>query len=173
METAHEFNHYDLGTTNLLIVTYLISMVSTILFYYGFIVIGNELNNNLLLVSSLIIIVTTIFYYIHELYTINLSETDEDLFGLSILMLFGFSGIFFGVGLYKLRDTLGKFASIAGSLEIIIGISFVVIILFFIGIILSIPAVIFEILLLLKVSELPEFKSIPDISLNAQNTQDK
>ena len=118
-------------------ITYIISTVSTIFFYYGFIVIGNKLENNLLVVGSVIIILTTIFYYLYAWYTQDLVNIEEEIFGVSVLLLYGFSGIIFGFGLYRMRDVLGKLASIAGILEIVIGFFLVTVVLFFLGLILS------------------------------------
>ena len=163
LEIVHEYSSYDQATTGLLFVAYAISMVSTIIFFYGFILIGSELQNTMLVVAALIIIFTTIFYYVYEWYTIDLmvDEEEVDLFSVSVLLLFGFSGIFFGAGLHATREVLGQYASIAGMLEIITGIFFITIILFFIGLIVNIPAIIFEILLLFKAAKLPQFQSAP------------
>jgi len=138
----------------LLRITYIVSTLSTIFFYAGFIVLGNKYKNNLLLVGALIIILTTIFYYIYEWYTVDISEVEKNIVGASALLLYGFSGIVFGVGLYRIKDVFGYLASAAAILEITIGIFFVTIVLFLLGLILTIPAIIFEILLLFKASEL-------------------
>ena len=75
-----------------------------------------------------------------------------------MLLLYGFSGIVFGIGLYRMREVLGKLSLFAGILEIIVGFFFITVVLFFIGLILSIPAIILEILLLFKAVELGVFK---------------
>ena len=157
-ETMHEFGEGGGSTKAFLLISYIVSAASAILFYYGFVVIGNKLENNLLLVASYIIILTTIFYYLYAWYTIDLIDIEEEVFGVSILLLYGFSGILFGLGLYRTREILGNLASTAGILEMIVGFFLVTIILFFLGLILSIPAIIIEILLLLKVSQLESFK---------------
>lgn len=148
-------------SSTLLKITYVISTISTILFFYGFILVGNAFNNNRLIVGSIIIILTTIFYYMYEWYAIDQYTIEENIVGVSALLLYGFAGIVFGLGLYKIREVLGTLASAAAVLEIIVGFFFVTVILFFIGLILSIPAVILEILLLLKAAELSEFKEYP------------
>jgi hypothetical protein len=112
----------------------------------------------LLVVGSAIIILTTIFYYLYSWYTLDLVDIEEEVFGVSVLLLYGFSGIVFGFGLYKIRAVLGKLASVAAILEIVAGFFLITVILFFLGLILSIPATIVEILLLLKAAELNDFK---------------
>ena len=106
----------------------------------------------------MIIILTTIFYYLYSWYTVDLVDIEEEIFGVSVLLLYGFSGIVFGFGLYKMRDVLGKLASATGILEIIVGFFLVTVILFFLGLILSIPTIIIEVLLLLNVAQLDAFK---------------
>jgi hypothetical protein len=159
-ETMREFGDSDGITSFFLIISYIISTVSTIFFFYGFIVIGNKLENNLLVVGSFIIILTTIFYYLYSWYTIDLINFEEEgkIFGVSVLLLYGFSGIVFGIGLYKTREFLGKLASAAAILEIIVGFFLVTVVLFFLGLILSIPTIILEILLLLKVAQSEVFR---------------
>jgi len=157
-EAMYEFNQYNESMATLLAITYILSIVSTIIFFYGFIQLGIEYHNNMLVFSSVIIILTSVFYYLYAWYTRDLPEMEPDIFGGTVLFLFGFAGIFFGSGLYNMREILGKYSTIAGILEIIIGICFVTIILFLLGLILGIPAVIFEILLLFNLSESPRFK---------------
>ena len=154
IETLREFGQINGISSTLLRITYIVSTLSTIFFYAGFIVLGNKYKNNLLLVGALIIILTTIFYYIYEWYTVDISEVEKNIVGASALLLYGFSGIVFGVGLYRIKDVFGYLASAAAILEITIGIFFVTIVLFLLGLILTIPAIIFEILLLFKASEL-------------------
>ena len=137
----------------LLFITYVICILSTIIFFYGFIIIGKKLENNLLINSSWIIILTSILYYIYAMYTINYYELEPDIIGISALLLFGFSGIAFGIGLIRISSLFGNLAAIAGILEIVTGILFITIILIIPGLIILIPAIILEILILLKASE--------------------
>lgn len=153
IETITEFQAPDATTSTLLMITYIISTLSTIFFLYGFIILGNEYKIDLLIVGSIIIILTTIFYYIYAWYTLDLPAIEEDIVGISVLLLYGFSGIVFGLGIYKLKLQFGNLASVAGILEIIIGVFFVTVVLFFLGLIISIPAIILEILLLFKAAD--------------------
>ena len=164
-EIIHEYQGGTAFTSFILMITYIVSLVATIAFLYGFIIIGNKLKNNLLVVGAIIIILTSIFYYVYSWYTLDMYEVEDKIFGGSVLLLYGFSGILFGAGIYQLRLKLGGLASTAGILEIIIGISFVTIVLFLLGLILSIPAVILEVLLLLRVAGMEEFQD--DLSVEA------
>jgi hypothetical protein len=165
IETLKEFGHDNGFLSTFLMITYVVSALSTLFFFYGFIVIGNKFDNNLLVVGSVIIILTTIFYYLYAWYTIDLVNIEEEVFGVSVLLLYGFSGLVFGFGLYKMRDIMGKIAAVAAILEIIGGFFLITIILFFIGLIISIPAIILEILLLLKAAQLDMFKD-DEVQLN-------
>jgi hypothetical protein len=169
-ETLQEYGQSNDFTSTLLMISYVVSTLSTVFFFYGFIVIGNKFENNLLVVGSIIIILTTIFYYLYCWYTLDLVNIEEEVFGVSVLLLYGFSGIVFGFGLYKMRDILGKLASSAAILEIVVGFFLITVFLFFIGMILSIPATILEILLLLKAAELDKFKeNSVNVTLDMKN----
>lgn len=158
IQTIGELDQTDGIASTLLRTTYVVSTLSTFLFFYGFIIIGHKLNNNLLIVGSIIIILTTVFYDIYEWYNLGVYDIEKDIVGVSALLLYGFSGIVFGFGLFKIRDIFGTVASAAAILEIIVGFFFVTIVLFLLGLILSIPAIILEILLLLKAAESSELK---------------
>ena len=158
LETQSEYGQSNDFTSTLLIITYVVSALSTVLFYYGFIVIGKKFENNLLIVGSTIIILTTIFYYLYSWYTLDLVNSEEEVFGVSVLLLYGFSGIVFGLGLYKMREVLGKLALSAAILEFVVGFFLITVVLFFVGMIISIPTTILEILLLLKTAKLDIFK---------------
>ena len=160
-ETMYEFSDYDTGLSSVLALIYLISVISTILFFYGFIQLGIEHHNNFLVFSSVIIIVVTFFYYLYSWYTRDIPDIEPDIFGGAVLFLFGFAGLFFGYGLYSMQVVFGKYAKIAGILEMIIGICFITIILFLLGLIIGIPAIIFEILLLFNLSESSKYKKDP------------
>ena len=47
-ETLREFSHDGSLTSSLLMISYVVSALSTVFFFYGFIVIGNKFENNLL-----------------------------------------------------------------------------------------------------------------------------
>jgi len=167
-EALYEFSENTSELSTFLAFTYIISIISTIVFFYGFIQLGIEHHNNILVFSSVIIIVITFFYYLYSWYTRDLPEMEPDVFGGTVLFLFGFAGLFFGYGLYSLREEFGKYAKIAGVLEIIVGVCFITIILFLLGLIIGIPAIIFEILLLFNLSESPEYKKDPAVSAKSQ-----
>ena len=76
------------------------------------------------------------------MYTINYYELEPDIIGISALLLFGFSGIAFGIGLIRISSLFGNLAAIAGILEIVTGILFITIILIIPGLIILIPAII-------------------------------
>jgi hypothetical protein len=160
-ETQRELGHSNSFTSTLLMISYLISALSTIFFFYGFIIIGNKFENNLLVVGSIIIILTTIFYYLYSWYTMGQVKIEEEVFGVSVLLLYGFSGLVFGFGLIKMKELLGKLALVTGILEIIVGFFLITVVLFFLGLIISIPTIILEILLLLKVAESDIFNDNP------------
>ena len=67
-----------------------------------------------------------------------------------------FSGtlcVLFGAGLLRLKKDYGAVAQVSGILEIIAGISLMLVLTFLIGLIVLIPATLFEILLIFKVTQ--------------------
>jgi hypothetical protein len=146
--------------TGILVTVYVIIsvaiIISTIFFYRGFILIGGRLHNHLLVISAYIVILSTILIYGYDIYSLSYYAVERDLVGIGAAILYGFVGIFFGVGLMGLRDNFGGIATAAGILEIVAGVTFVVVVLFFIGLVLLIPAIILEVLILYRAAENPE-----------------
>ena len=156
-ETALDITRFSNELSDSLIPLYWIisigGIITTIFFYRGFILIGEELMNNVLIVSSYLTIISSIIVYIYGLATIGQVSTEKHAAEIAIPITFGFIGVFFGVGVFQLKDQFGGTAMAAGILEIIAGITLIIVVLFFIGLVLLIPATILEVLILLKASQ--------------------
>ncbi|MCK5177475.1 MAG: hypothetical protein KAQ92_07135 [Candidatus Aenigmarchaeota archaeon] len=143
--------------SNILVILYILSSISTIiftaLFFQGFILIGEKLKNQFLVKSSYIIIIVTIIFCFYDMISLRFIYIENDLISITILFLIGIVNIFFGIGIYKLKDKFGTIATIAGVLEIIIGIMYSSILLVFIAILLTIPVAILEIKILFRAAD--------------------
>ena len=83
-----------------------------------------------------------------------LGDWDTELiFGIPTLILVGLSETVLGIGILKLQDQFGVFATIIGILKIIIGGMFLTIILSVIAIFLILPVLLAEVLFLLRASQ--------------------
>jgi hypothetical protein len=140
--------------TIILFITYIVSIISITIFFYGFIILGRKFNNNYLIIGPLIVIIASIFYYLLEICVLFFPEIKSNIIDSSFLVIFGLSGFVFGIGLINIRNIFKYLAFIAGIIELAIGLFFITIIFYIPGYILLIPAGILEILLLLKASEL-------------------
>ena len=128
-------------------------MASALCFYRGFVALGSKVEQPLLTVSAWIFIAITLGVYIFDVVGIWYGFNQEFLVVVE-LMLFGFTGIFFGIGLSRTESELGNVAKIGGILEILVGVSSVMIVTAFIGLILLLPAIILEIIILYRAYQL-------------------
>jgi hypothetical protein len=136
----------------LLIITYMISVSSTVLLYYGFYVIGSALDVSAITASSFIIILLNFFWYIFQAFTIQEPVAAYSIVGGTVLVVFGISRIVFGYGIFKVRDSLGRLATSIAVLEIVIGLFLISVILYLVGFVLSLAAAVLQIMLLLRLS---------------------
>jgi transcriptional regulator with XRE-family HTH domain len=132
------------------IIISILSAVSYVIFVYGFILIGVNLNNNLITICSYLFIFCTIVEYGYDIFSIGNNPEEQKFIGAILSVIYGFIGIFFGVGLFRIENIFGDSAKYAGILNIIAGVTFVLVVLFFIGLVLLIPITILEILILYK-----------------------
>jgi len=137
----------------LIIFVYIISVLTTVLLYYGFYLIGDKLHVPAIKISSSIIILLNFIWYIFQVFAIQEPISFYNIFGGTVLIVFGISRILFGYGIYKVRTTLGQLAKPIAILEIVIGIFLVSVLAYFVGFFLSIIAAILQIILLFRLSK--------------------
>lgn len=124
-------------------------MASAVFFYRGFAALGAKVEQSLLTICSWLFIMITLVIYSIDVASIWWGF-DQEFMMVIELMLFGFTGIFFGIGLSRTESELGNVARIGGILEVLVGISSVLIVTVFIGLILLLPAIILEIIILYR-----------------------
>lgn len=123
------------------------------IFAWGFKTIGEKYQIKLLVITSLLSIALAFISNAMDIVKIFFSTSGLQWYTIILLVIFGVTGIFFGIGMLKLKPRFGAIAQAAGVLEIICGISFVTLILSLIGVLLQIPIYILEVMLLFKAAK--------------------
>ncbi|GJM29558.1 MAG: hypothetical protein DHS20C17_21930 [Cyclobacteriaceae bacterium] len=137
-------------------------VVSAVLFYWGFVALGSKLKQSMITVGAYLIILLTLVLYSFDIYTIWWG-IEREFFTILELLCFGFAGIFFGIGLTRAESALGNSAKIAGILELVAGVCFILMVTSLLGLIILLPAIIAQIIVLYKAYELystPENKLV-------------
>ncbi|MBP8994483.1 MAG: helix-turn-helix transcriptional regulator [Bacteroidales bacterium] len=138
----------------------LILIVLSVFYLGGFIVLGSKFKNQILVISSLISIFATAIFSFYEIFSLFYNAVEKQSIDGGKSITFGIIEIIFGIGLLRLSKSYGKSASLAGIFNIIEGFFFLTVIFWFIGSILTIPAQIFEIVILYKAYKYPQLLKI-------------
>jgi transcriptional regulator with XRE-family HTH domain len=130
-----------------------IVLISYLIFIYGFVLVSDIFKSSILKISSYLLgfmLILSIGYDIVSLFYDTISP--EIILPVESIS-FGFIQIIFGVSLIKLQKSIGSISLVSGILEIITGALLVTVIFAIAGLIVYIPAIIFEVIILYKVSE--------------------
>lgn len=138
----------------------LVLSVLSVIYLGGFIVLGNKFKNQILIISSLISIFAISIFSFYEIFSLFYNAIEKQTIDGCKSITFGIIEIIFGIGLLRLSKSYGKSASLAGIFNIIEGFFFLTVIFWFIGSILTIPAQIFEIVILYKAYKYPQLLKI-------------
>jgi len=138
----------------------LIIAISSAYYLGGFVVIGSKLKNHVLVIISLIAFFAIVLFSFYDIISLFYNSFEKQTIDGGRSMTFGIIEIVFGIGLLRLTRYYGKSASLAGIFDIIEGFFYLTIILWFIGSILSIPAGIFQIIILYKAYKYPKLLEI-------------
>lgn len=153
-EGSADFIRYSEGRLIFHPVTYIVikilSLISFVIFWRGFVIIGGLFNNYLLSVVSVIIMVGVLMSTTLDIASLHLEAIyNETTMGASGIT-FGVLGIIFGVALIRLRKVAGELALAAGLFQLLAGFFFMTLVLSFIGFIILIPAELCCIILIFK-----------------------
>ncbi|WP_421874789.1 helix-turn-helix domain-containing protein [Marinoscillum sp.] len=133
------------------------TMGAYLLFMRGFISLAILFENRVLRISSYLSIGTLALVYVSDItfmiFFPSLEEF-EGIVGALAILTNGATALFYGVGLRRLQDGMGKSAKYAGIIEIIMGICLLTLIFSPFALILFAPAMILEIMILSKADEL-------------------
>jgi ABC-type glycerol-3-phosphate transport system permease component len=149
------------GQMTLFYVMYIVLVISVILVANGFIVLGKKLQNTLIVNFSYAIIALNIINAV-ALIISNFTSYGNVLLFLLILILLYISGILVGIGIYQIKNTFGRIASVCGIIIIINNVLlllalFILAFRIFDFVPVVIPALILEIFILYKASNTKEF----------------
>jgi len=152
----------NLSTVTLIvyIILKLVLSVLSVIYLGGFIVLGNKFKNQILIISSLISIIAISIFSFYEIFSLFYNAIEKQTIDGGKSITFGIIEIIFGIGLLRLSNSYGRSASLAGIFNIIEGFFFLTVIFWFIGSILTIPAQIFEIVILYKAYKYPQLLKI-------------
>ena len=146
----------------LILCIYIISVLFTVLLYYGFYLIGKKFNAPFITISSLIIILLNFIWYIFQVFNLQEPIAFYNTFGGVVLIVFGLSRFAFGYGVYKIRNELGKPATSIAILEFVIGLFLVTLVVYFVGLLVSIVVAILQFILLMRLSKSLDDKPADD-----------
>jgi transcriptional regulator with XRE-family HTH domain len=137
-------------------------LISFVFFQRGFILTGVIFHNYLLRIISFILIFGNVLILLYDIASIFYWPTEREYVLGAEALTFGGIGIIYGVSLMRLKKPIGDVAIWAGIFEIIAACFFLTIILSFVGFIVLIPAELFEIIILFKVSEMIKSKQLTE-----------
>jgi transcriptional regulator with XRE-family HTH domain len=142
------------ASTPIYITVKLISLVSMVFLYTGFVVSGTIFSNYLLRVSAIVAIFTFGMGYVFDIFTWYNPLDAEEYFLVVLSIIFGCAYVLNGIGVLRLKSHLDKnLPTLTGIILIITGATFIVVFLFLIGAFLLIPLTILQIILLYKIKE--------------------
>ena len=155
MDFMHLSGKMDLSQSIFFAATKVSVFLSYALFLRGFVLLGNLFDQYLLKVACYMMVAAFLVITAIDIYDV-FRPFQEDMYlfvqaGASITV--GAIGIVLGRALWKLQDSMGRMAAIAGAFELAIGLFFLTVFLFFISLVLLVPATIIEIVLLFKAYE--------------------
>ena len=154
-ESSADFIRYSEGRLIFHPVTYIaikiLILISFIICWRGFVIIGGLFKNYLLSVASVIIMIGVLMSTILDIASIY----HEDIYNETTLgamgLTFGVLGIIFGIALIRLRKEAGELALAAGVFQLLAGFFFMTLVLSFMGFIILIPAELCGIILIFKI----------------------
>jgi transcriptional regulator with XRE-family HTH domain len=143
------------SSTPIYISVKLISLVSMVFFYTGFVISGKVFSNYLLQISTLAVIFTFGVIYVFDIFCWFTPPASEEYFLVVFSIITGCVYVLNGVGVLRLKENLGNnLPQLTGILLIVTGATFIVVFLFIIGAFLLIPLTILQLILLYKIKEI-------------------
>lgn len=132
-----------------------LSFISMLFFYTGFIVSGTIFKNYLLRISSVLIIVLFGIGYVFDIYSWFTPSESEEYLWVALCIFIGCAFVLKGIAVMRLKNYLGtNLPTVTAIFLIITGATFITVLLFLIGLFFLIPVSLLQILLLYKIKEL-------------------
>ncbi|SHJ50288.1 Helix-turn-helix [Aquimarina spongiae] len=152
------FQDEILGGNVVYCLTKLVTLLSLIFFFRGFVLSGKILKNYLLRIVAFILIFVGGVFYTYDILSLYVGEIDYQVVIGAYSITFGILGILLGVAVIRLQNALGTLAKVTGIFEIIAYGCMATVILGIVGYIVLTPTIILEIILLYKISEMLKAK---------------
>lgn len=158
IEVYFDLNVEDFKTvqssTPIYITIKIISWVSMVFLYTGFVVSGTIFSSYVLRISAVIAIFSFGMGYVFDIFTWFNPLESEEYFLVVLTIIFGCAYVLNGIGVLRLKNHLGNnLPTLTGIVLILTGATFIVVLLFLIGAFLLIPLTILQIILLYKIKE--------------------
>ncbi|MDN3723155.1 helix-turn-helix transcriptional regulator [Aequorivita sp. SDUM287046] len=131
-----------------------IVMLSYIYFLWGFVLSGKIFNNYLLKIGAFFLIGTTILFYGYDMLSLYFEPFYTEYVLVTQSIFCGIGSFIFGFAILRLDKPMGVIAKVAGGLEIVCGVFFILVFMAWLGLMFLIPAVFLQIILLYKIGEL-------------------
>jgi len=135
----------------------IISFITMLFFYAGFVVSGTIFNNYLLRISSILVMIIFGIAYLFDIYSWFFPSESEDFLWIVLCIFIGCALVLHGIGVLRLKKYVGTNLSMVTAVLIIItGGTFISVLFFIIGLIFLIPVSILQLILIYKIKELAE-----------------
>ncbi len=124
----------------------------SIMYYLGFVYLGQKAGMRMLVFSSFFMMGAASLSFFFGMITLLNSSFDVFIYEAATLVIVGAGSMAFGISLFGLEDVFGRIAKVAGLLNIIAGFLYITIVLAIVGFLFFIAASVVEIILLYKAS---------------------
>ncbi len=133
----------------------IISFITMLFFYAGFVVSGSLFKNYLLRISSILVMILLGIGYAFDVYSWFQPSDSEDYFWFGYSIFIGCAFVLNGMGILRLKKQVGTtLAAVSAIFTIITGTTLITVFLFVIGLFFLIPVSILQLILLYKIKEL-------------------
>ena len=142
-------------STPLYVSTKIISFITMLFFYAGFVVIGTVFNNYLLRISSILLMILFGVGYTFDILVWFNPWDYEDYFWVVFSIFIGCAFVLYGIGVLRLKKQIGtNLAAVSSVFIIITGATLITVFLFLIGLFFLIPVSILQLILLYRIKEI-------------------
>ncbi|WP_396179007.1 helix-turn-helix domain-containing protein [Flavobacterium sp.] len=133
----------------------IVSFVTMLIFYAGFVISGSIFKNYLLRISAVLLIILLGIGYAFDLYSWFQPSDSEDIFWVGFSIFIGCAFVLYGIGVLRLKKQVGmNLAAVSAIFIIITGATLITVFLFVIGLFFLIPVSILQLILLYKIKEI-------------------
>ncbi len=157
VEADLEFNKTLAISSEFYVSLKIISCITMLFFYAGFVVSGTIFKNYLLRISSILLMVIFGIAYVFDIYSWFSPSESEGFLWIMLCIFIGCALVLHGISILRLKKHVGvNLSTVTAVLVISAGAAFITVLLFLIGLVFLIPVSILELILLYRIKELAE-----------------